>query len=144
MSNHPQDQPPVYSSPNSAVTQGASTTALWLEIIFGIFGLLGIGHAYSRRVPLGLGLMIGWWVYIVVAFFVSTATLGFAACLFLPIGIAVPVISGIQARTYVQRTQGTGNWSSVGVMAGGGCLTLIIIVVVLFGVVLGGSSALQQ
>jgi hypothetical protein len=116
--------------------QGASTTALILEIIFGIFGLLGIGHVYSGRFALGILLMIGWWVFIGVGAFISSLTLGIAACLFGPLYIAVPVVSGIQARTYVQQRMETGSWSSVILVAGGGCLLLIIasVALVLLGV----------
>lgn len=60
MEIQPENQKPVYvvrqSSPE---TEGAATTALWLEIIFGLFSLLGIGHVYSGRTALGIALMIG-------------------------------------------------------------------------------------
>jgi len=142
MNNLPQNQPPVYSSPISAATQGAGTTALVLEAVFGIFGLLGIGHVFTGRVRSGIGLLLGWWVYMVVAFFVSLVTLGFAACLFIPISIAVPVISGIQARTHIQQTGGTGSWPSVAKVAGGGCLTMILAVVLL--IIFGGVLSAVQ
>jgi hypothetical protein len=35
-----------YTKQISPETEGASTTALWLEIVFGLFSLLGIGHVY--------------------------------------------------------------------------------------------------
>lgn len=115
MNIQPNNQRPVYvvrqSSPE---TEGAATTAMWLEIIFDIFSLLGVGHVYSGRTALGIALMVGWWVYIGVAVFISTITFGFAACLFVPLHFAVPIISGIQARTYTQRVGGKGSWESVG------------------------------
>ena len=128
MEIQPESQKPVYvvleSSPE---IEGAATTALWLEIIFGIFSLLGIGHVYSGRTALGIALMIGWWVYIAVATVISLITLGFCAFLFAPLYLAVPVISGIQARTYIQRVGGKGSWQSVGLVAGGGCLLVILL-----------------
>ena len=116
--------------------QGASTTALILEIIFGFFGLLGIGHVYSGRAALGILLMVGWWIFIGVGAFISSLTLGIGACLFGPLFIAGPIISGIQARTHVQREMTTGNWSPVVLVAGGGCLLVIFagILLVLLGV----------
>ena len=140
------NQQPVYVvKQTSPETEGAATTALWLEIIFGIFSLLGIGHVYSGRTALGIALMAGWWVYIIFAGFISTITLGFGACVFVPIYFAVPIISGIQARTYTQKTNGTGSWQSVGLVAGGGCLLVVIAVVVLvvFGIGAGILSSLQ-
>jgi hypothetical protein len=143
MNAQPDNQRPVYvvrqSSPE---TEGAATTAMWLEIIFGIFSLLGVGHVYSGRTALGIALMVGWWVYIGVASFLSTITLGFAACLFVPLFIAVPIISGVQARTYTQRVGGKGRWESVGLVAGGGCLLVILAIVgfVVFVVMAGSLS----
>ena len=85
MNYSPQGQQPVYVvSQVSPETEGAATTALWLEIIFGLFSLLGVGHIYTGRIALGIILMIGWWLYIVFAAFVSAITLGIAACLFGP------------------------------------------------------------
>ena len=128
MSTPTDNQQPVYMVKSvSPETEGAATTALWLEIIFGIFSLLGVGHVYSGRTVLGIVLMVGWWVYIIVAGFISTITLGFGACIFVPVYFAVPIISGIQARTYTQKTNGTGIWQSVAIIAGGGCILVIII-----------------
>ncbi|OGO26267.1 MAG: hypothetical protein A2136_09405 [Chloroflexi bacterium RBG_16_54_11] len=120
---------PVYTvRPITPETEGAAATAMWLEIIFGIFSLLGVGHVYSGRTLLGIALMVGWWLYIIVATVLSTVTLGIGACLFLPIYIAVPIISGIQARTYMQKENGKGHWGTVALVGGGGCLLIIIVV----------------
>lgn len=133
-------EPPYVIQPRSPETEGAATTALWLEIIFGIFSLLGLGHVYSGRTLLGIVLMVGWWIYIVVAVILSTITLGFGACLFVPIYFAVPILSGIQARTYVQKTGGKGSWLPVALVGGGGCLVVIVGIAVL--VALGVFAAL--
>jgi hypothetical protein len=129
---NPNEPSPVYTSPQlPAEVQGASTTALILEIIFGFFGLLGVGHVYSGRFALGIILMIGWWVFIGVGAFISTLTLGIAMCLFGPLYIAGPIISGIQARTHVQREMTTGNWPNVALVAGGGCVMVVITGIIL-------------
>ena len=124
-------QPVVLVKQASPETEGAATTSLWLEIIFGIFSLLGVGHVYSGRTLMGILLMVGWWIYIAVAGFLSTITLGIGACVFVPIYFAVPIISGIQARTYTLKTEGKGNWTHVAFVAGGGCLLVLIAIAVL-------------
>lgn len=132
MISNPDNQQPVYViRQTSPETEGAATTALWLEIIFGIFSLLGIGHVYSGRTLLGIALMVGWWFYIAVAGIISVVTLGLGACVFIPIYFAVPIISGIQARTYTQKIGGKGNWLSVALVGGGGCLFVIVVIVAL-------------
>jgi hypothetical protein len=143
MSGYPQPNPPIYPQPvyvmppTNPATEGAATTALWLEIIFGIFSLLGVGHVYSGRVLLGIMLMVGWWIYIAAATFISSATVGFGACLCIPLYFIVPILSGIQARTYIKTTGGRGSWTSVILVAGGGCLLATIIVIVI-AVILAG------
>lgn len=127
MTTQPDNLKPVYLVKQvSPETEGAATTSLWLEIIFGLFSLLGLGHVYSGRTWLGIALMIGWWIYIAIASFFSTITAGLGLCLFVPIYVAVPIISGIQARMYTQKTAGKGNWLSVALVGGGGCLLVII------------------
>lgn len=125
----------------SPEVEGAGNTALILEIVFGIFGLLGIGHVYTNRTALGIGLMVGWWIYIVIAAAISSLTLGFAACIFVPLSIAIPIISGVQARTYARQNVETGNWGSVAKVAGGGCLLVVLSIVLIF-FVFGGLAAL--
>jgi hypothetical protein len=125
--------------------QSAATTALILEIVFGLFSLFGIGHVYSGRLGLGLALMVGWWVYIAAAGFISTLTGGLAGCLAIPIYIAAPIFSGIQASAYVRRVHATGSWRSVPFVAGGGCLLIAAAICLLtfFGVIsLGFLTAL--
>jgi len=129
------EQPPV-----SHETQTAGNTAMILEIVFGLFAQLGIGHVYTGRIGLGIGLLIGWWVYIAVATFITTATVGFAACIFAPIGIIVPIISGLQAKKYLLEKGGNGDWGKVAIVGIGGCLTFIIIIVMF--VVFGGLAAI--
>jgi hypothetical protein len=132
MDAHPENPQPEYLvKQNSPETEGAATTALWLEIIFGFFSLLGVGHVYAGRTWLGIVLMIGWWLYIAIAGMLSIITFGLGACLFVPVYFVVPIISGIQARTYMQKESGKGSWGAVALVAGGGCILTIIVVVIL-------------
>jgi len=87
--------------------------------------------------------MVVWWAYIAIATTITAGTLGLAACLFGPLYLAVPVISGIQASTYMKQRGGTGSWQSVAIVAGGGCL-LVIVAIVVFGFVLGGLAAVLR
>jgi len=116
--------------------QAAATTSLVLEIVFGLFSLLGIGHVYSGREALGVGLMVGWWLYLGFAAVISSLTAGIAACVLVPIYIAVPIISGIQASSYVKKARATGSWKSVGIVAGAGCVIVVgtICILSVFGV----------
>lgn len=142
MSYSPQEQQSVYVTKQiSPETEGAASIALWLEILFGIFGLLGIGHVYTGQMALGIVVMVAWWLYIGVATTISVVTFGLGACLFVPLHFAIPIISGIQARTYMKQRGGTGSWQSVGMVAGGGCL-LVIIAIVVFMVFMGGLGVL--
>ena len=120
----PETTPPAAPprAPLAPEVQAAATTALILEIVFGLFSLFGIGHVYSGRLGLGVALMLGWWAYIAIAGFLSTLTGGLAGCVFIPIYIAAPIVSGIQASAYVKKTHATGSWKSVGLVAGAGCL----------------------
>jgi hypothetical protein len=98
-----------YTKQISPETEGASTTALWLEIVFGLFSLLGIGHVYTGRIWMGIALLIAWWVYDVIAITLSFFTLGFASCLFLPIYIAVPIILEFRL-AHIETNSGKGDW----------------------------------
>lgn len=122
----PETNPP--SAPEretfSPEVQAAATTSLILEILFGLFSLLGVGHVYSGRLGLGLALMVGWWVYLAIAGVGSTLTGGLAGCVFVPIYLAAPIISGLQASAYVKKTHATGSWKTVALVAGAGCLII--------------------
>ncbi|GIV90276.1 MAG: hypothetical protein KatS3mg055_2794 [Chloroflexus sp.] len=117
MSYSPQEQQPVYVTRQiSPETEGAASIARWLEILFGIFGLLGVGHVYTGRIAVGIIAMVVWWIYMGVAVTISALTAGLASCLFGPLYLAVPIISGIQASTYMKQRGGTGSWQSVGIV----------------------------
>jgi len=138
MSDKTSDQPPQYIVKEvSPETEGAATTALVLEMVFGFFSILGIGHVYGGRTVLGIGLMIAWWVFVGFAWFLASITFGLAACLLVPLYIAIPIISGIQARTYLKTSGGSGSWPSVALVAGGGCFLVIVSIVMIFVFVIG-------
>ena len=86
--------PPVYGG--TAMTQQRDPqTAMIIEIIAGLFGFLGIGHFYAGRTNIGLGLLIGWWVFLIIEFVLFAFVIGL--CL-LPLNLIVPIVSGMWVR----------------------------------------------
>jgi hypothetical protein len=141
MSSQQQPQPVYVIQQPPPETRGAASTALVLELIFGFFGILGIGHIYTGRILLGIALMIGWWVYIAVAVTASILTGGLLACLFGPIGLAGPIVSAIRARTYMLRRGGPGSWGMVIAVAAVAVMVMVVIIVVVLGAFGVGLSA---
>jgi hypothetical protein len=130
MSDQPQQPQTVYVTKQySPEVEGAASNARWLEVLFGIFGVLGIGHVYSGRTPLGIILMVLWWIWAFIALTLTGMTAGIAGCILVPLHFIVPIISGTQARTYILSSGSTGSWQAVGIAAGGGCLLVIIAIV---------------
>lgn len=111
------------------------TNALILEILFGIFGILGVGHIYANRVGFGLALMVGYWVYGFVAFFLSSITAGLGVCLFLPLSLAIVIFSGIKARDYLREYGDTVDTGKMLLFVGGGCLGLIVVLFLIASVI---------
>jgi len=115
--------------PNNVVpsrSDSSDTIAMVLEIIFGIFGILGMGWLYAGNIAIAIAAFVG---FIIVAFIelaIATATLGFAGCFILPFNIAVAVISGLKARDYVRNTGAHGS------------ILYVIVAVVLGAIVLCG------
>jgi hypothetical protein len=106
MSEQPLPSPPPPQQPMyvqqivSPEVQSTATIALVLELVFGLFGALGLGNIYAKRTGLGIAIMLGWWVYLAVAIGVTLATVGIAGLCFGPIGLAIPIISGVMVRSY--------------------------------------------
>jgi hypothetical protein len=111
--------------------QSAASTALALEIIFGFFGLLGIGHIYGGRIVLGILLMVGWWIAIGASWLFMLGTLGLGACLAVPAFFAGFIISGIKAKGYVLETGDTGDWTRVALAVVGGLAVIVMSFVLL-------------
>jgi len=141
-----QGQPMYVVQQTPPEVEGAATTAAILEVVLGLFGLLGVGHLYANRILLGVVLMVGWWLFIAFEVIVDSITFGIAACLLTPLHVIFPVLSGINVRTYVLKEGEAGNWSPVVVIAGGGCLviTAVTLIVLVFLVLLTGLCVLPS
>jgi TM2 domain-containing membrane protein YozV len=96
-------QPPYGYGQPYAVTAKDPNTAFIIEMIAGFFGFLGVGYMYAGRTSDGLLRLIGWWVFLAVAWLVSAILtiiiVGF--CLMLVLVIAqfgVPIYSGLSLK----------------------------------------------
>lgn len=74
-------------------------TAFLIELVGGIFGLLGVGYIYSGLTNAGLVRLIGNWVFLTAggailgtcAAVIGALTFGLGLCLFLPF-LAIPIV----------------------------------------------------
>ncbi len=73
--------------------------AFVLEIVGGLFGILGVGHVSTGRFWLGLGLCFIWWTFVVL---LTIVTFGASLIITIPLSILVSIYSGSRARNYAQ------------------------------------------
>lgn len=86
-----------YSQPGYARSSYARpvrdpTIAFILEVLPGLFGILGIGHMYAGNIPRGLILLVVWFLFVT-----GEVTTGVICCFF-PLNFVVPVLSGLWAK----------------------------------------------
>ena len=84
--------------------------ALIVEILFGFFGVLGIGWFYAGNLAIGAAALIGYFLLIILESLLIVFTGGLAACLIIPVNLAVVIISGFKARDYVRNVGVRGNF----------------------------------
>jgi len=89
---------------NAQYADSTDTIALIIEIVFGFFGVMGIGWMYIGKFIIGTILFIGFLAIVGVEIAISIPTGGVCACVFLPINIVLASISGLRLRDYVRRT----------------------------------------
>lgn len=145
----PSAVPPTSIQPKAESTD---TIAMIIEIVFGLFGIMGMGWIYVGNLPLGIGLFIGWLIIVLIAFLsptlITTLTMGLGVvtycCLALlpPLNIVGAIVSGIRARDYVRNTGAKGSILHLILAAIIGVIFVCLAVTVpLFA--LGGWAALQ-
>lgn len=77
--------------------------AFALELL-GFVGFLGIGHMYAGNIILGVVMLLfGWGIAGVAYFFLGLFTIGIGFCLFLPLLLLFPIVSGLWARNAAMR-----------------------------------------
>ena len=86
----PYGQPP-YGQPPAAQPPKDPNVGLLLELI-GFLGFQGIGWLWAGETAIGLGLLIGWFVFLAVEVVLMFVLIGF--CL-LPLNLIVPIVSGV-------------------------------------------------
>lgn len=86
----PYGQPP-YGQPPYGQPPKDPGVGLALELI-GLVGLQGIGWLWAGEVAIGVGLLIGWFVFLTVEVLLMFALIGF--CL-VPLNLIVPIASGV-------------------------------------------------
>ena len=99
-----QQYPPGYPVPQQAVAPKDPTTALMLELL-GYLGFLGIGHIYAGKTNRGIGLLIGWLVYLTAAFFLTICLVG---CFMFLAWVVVPPLSGLWVKNEMEKERITG------------------------------------
>jgi len=128
----------VSSNVVSRPADSSDTIAMMLEILFGFFGILGMGWLYAGNIPMAAILFVGFLIVVFIEMAIATATLGIAACLIVPFNLAVAIISGLRARDHVRNTGAHGSVTYV-------ILGIVVGVVVICGgltLFFGGLAAL--
>ena len=90
-------------------SDSSDTIAMVIEIVFGFFGILGMGWLYAGNFPIAIGAFIGYAIVIFIETAVAGLTLGFALCIIIPINLVIIVVSGIRARDYVRNSGASGS-----------------------------------
>lgn len=124
-------------------SESTDTIAMIIEIVFGIFGALGMGWLYAGNITAGVLIFLGYLVLLGIELLIISFTLGFALCLIVPVNIVIAAVSGIKVRDYVRNTGARGNVIYLIVGAIGG---LLLVCIALFAItaVLGGLGALFE
>lgn len=121
-------------------SDSTDTIAMIIEIVFGLFGILGVGWLYAGNFLIGGFLFVGWFlvlgaVVLLLTVF-SAVTLGFGsvlACCIPPVGIAIALISGIKVRDHVRNTGARGNFLLLVIPALIGCGVIFFIATSIIG-----------
>ncbi|HSM58461.1 MAG TPA: hypothetical protein VK879_20065 [Candidatus Sulfomarinibacteraceae bacterium] len=125
-------------APAPQKSDSTDSIAMIIEIIFGIFGVLGMGWLYAGNIAVGVAAFLGFLILIGLEFVGLFVTFGIAACLIIPVNIAIAAISGIKVRDYVRNTGAQGNVLYVIIAAVGGpllaCGALFLLTMLLGGI----------
>lgn len=107
---HGVQNPPQSSVPNKPVgyqtlivrSQKDRTVALILEILPGLFGLLGFGWIYAGNTSTGILWLVGFIIWSIIAATISVITGGIGALCWLPLSIALITISANSLNKYTK------------------------------------------
>lgn len=121
-------------------TDSTDVIAMIVEIVFGLFGILGMGWLYAGNIPVAIGAFIGYVVLVFIEIAIITVSFGLAACIIVPLNLVITIVSGLRARDYVRSSGASG--SIVNVIIG----IVLGVVVICGGITLffGGLGALME
>jgi hypothetical protein len=96
---------PAAPPPPAYITRPAKdkSIALILEILPGLFGILGIGWIYAGNTTAGLGWLIGFLIWDVIAVTIAIFTLGIGILCTFPINILCIVLSVVSLNSFTKR-----------------------------------------
>lgn len=99
-----------YSTTTNVRSDSSDTIALLVEIIFGFFGILGMGWLYAGNFLTSIILFVGFAIIIFIEAAVLVASLGLLGCLIVPINLVIAIISGFRVRDYVRNSGESGSF----------------------------------
>lgn len=120
---------------------GTGLIAAVLEIVFGLFGFLGLGWLYVGNYGTSLAAFIGYWILLGGELVVVGATGGLLACVTIPLNLVLVAASGIKAREYALRSGARGSIGHV-ILAGAIALVLVCGIGSVLMIMFGGLAAL--
>lgn len=91
-------------------SDSTDTVALILELLFGLFGLLGMGWLYAGNLAMGAAAFFGYLVLLLLEGVAIALTGGLAACAAIPFNLALVVVSGFKARDHARNTAAQGSF----------------------------------
>jgi pSer/pThr/pTyr-binding forkhead associated (FHA) protein len=131
--------PPVPAPPNQQVyvqqqlkTDSTDTITQFIETIFGIFGLVGVGWLYVGNFKRGFATLIGFMVLLMIEIPIIIFSAGLCGCIIWPLNISAVVISGLQARDYVRQTGAKGTVLNVVLAVVGGYIAIAVLILFFF------------
>jgi hypothetical protein len=124
---YPPPQQPYYPPDNT------DTVAMILEIVFGLFGIMGMGWLYAGNILTAVLTFIGFTFFVLVEAALIAITGGLCGCLAFPLNIGIAVFSATRVRDYVRRTRARGSILYV-IIAG--IIGLVLVVGLIVGVVM--------
>ncbi len=102
----PSAQPVPYPYPvpqPTARPQKDRGLAIILEVLPGLFGILGIGWIYAGNINTGLAVLVGNLIYMAIGAVIGVITAGIALCILWPLEIAILVLSATQLNKYIRK-----------------------------------------
>jgi TM2 domain-containing membrane protein YozV len=139
---YPPPQQPYYPQP----PDNTDTVAMILEIVFGLFGIMGMGWLYAGNILTAVLIFIGFMILILVEAALIAISGGLCGCVAAPVNIAIAIFSAIRVRDYVRRNRSKGSViyviiaGIIGFVLVVGLVVGLILLLVAFGLV-GSMSA---